>query len=897
MARRYDLGSVVGKIHFDYDKNGVQRARDDLGRFVKGADDAGDSTRRFSATSELHFAKVAKAAGIAAIALAGIGGSLNIISAVGSALVAMSGAALLLPGAILAGAAAFGALKLGADGIKKAMDQLNPTLDAMKKKVSASFESGLQPAMNDLKKILPQVTRGFQEIAMAIGQAAGRFTEMLRAPENIRILQSALSATSMIIQNLGKALAPLGQAFLEVANVGVGMLADMTRNAGAAATSFAAWVHEAAESGKIKEWIQGGLDAFKQLFNILVQIGGIVAAVFTGLQSGGAILGGNLVESLRAINAFLSGIQGQTALASIGDALQVVSKVVGTVLLDAIKAIAPLLPPLLDAFSKWAVQVLPLLEGAIAFLAPVLLNIANFIQQNIDWIGPLATALGVWTAAQWLLNIAMDANPIGLVIIAIGALVAIVALIITYWEPISGFFRDLWNQIWKWTSDRITAIRDFFVSIWGNIVSFFQGIGQRIAEAFQSALDWFAALPGKIMSFLTALPGQLVDLFVNGLIWLGEMVNQGIQWIIAAMIAFPIDILLAVGNFAAMIGQWAIDAFVWLLQKFVEGAQAVGDFMAALPQRIIDAVVNFAQMIWDWATNAWQGAKDAALQKGAEFIQWVQGLPDRVIQGVESLMSRLIFWAASSWQSMKQAAVQKGDEFLAWVRSIPGWILDRLGDLGNLLLGAGKAIINGLLNGIKAAIGAVWSFVSGIGDKIAALKGPLPYDRQLLVPAGLAIMAGLHEGLVSGFGQVADFMSGVADNMASMVDTPKIITPIGQAAQEILDAINAGTSVFEDLSFYGNSDAVRNYNDQLSGLMGGSTDGTAEGAAAWLSSFIAGQTTSAPAPTYQPSNMGATISVGSINVAGNLDPKNPAEFRQAIVGIQDGLRMVGRQVA
>lgn len=897
MARRYDLGSVVGKIHFDYDKNGVQRARDDMGRFVKSADESGESTKRFSATSQLHFGKVAKAAAVAAIALAGIGGSLNIISAVGTALAAMSGAALLLPGALLAGAAAFGAVKLGADGIKAAMDKLNPTLDVMKKKVSASFESSLTPAVNNLSKILPKVTRGFQEIASAIGGVATKFTIMLKAPENIKILQSVLTGTSIIIQNLGKALAPLGQAFLEVANIGVGMLRDMTAGAGQAATSFAAWVHEAAESGKIREWIQGGLDAFKQLFAILTQIGGIVAAVFTGLQSGGAVLGGGLVESLRAINAFLSDIQGQEILGSIGNSLQTISKVVGTVFLDALKAIGPLLPPLLDAFAQWATQVLPLLQGAIEFLSPALLNIANFIQQNIDWIGPLATALGVWAAAQWVLNVAMAANPIGLVIIAISALIAIVALIITYWEPISGFFRDLWNQVWKWTSDRITDIRDFFVNIWGNIVSFFQGIGARIAEAFQSAMDWFASLPEKIGTFLASLPQKLWDLLTSAMQFAANAVIQGIEWIIALAIAMPLRIIEGIGQLAAMLWQWATDAFTFLLDAFVQGAQMVWDFIVGLPQRIIDGIIEFGPMIVEWARNAWQSMMDKAVELGVEFVNWVRGLPDRIMEGLKTLLSRLVFWAVSSWESMKQSAVQKGDEFLAWVRSIPGWIMDRLGDLGNLLVGAGKAIINGLLNGIKAAIGAVWSFVSGIGDKIAALKGPLPYDRQLLIPAGLAIMQGLHEGLVSGFGAVASYMSGVADNLASMVDAPKIVTPIGQAAQEILDAINAGTSVFEDLSFYGNSENVRTYNDDLANMMGSSDDGTLEGAAEWLSSFIQGQTSSAPAPTWQPSTPSGTVNIANLNVSGNLNPSNPTEFRQTIVAIQQGIRGVERQIA
>lgn len=46
----------------------------------------------------------------------------------------------------------------------------------------------------------------------------------------------------------------------------------------------------------------------------------------------------------------------------------------------------------------------------------------------------MARAKGIWTAAQWALNVALNANPIGLIVIAIVALIAIVTIIIKKWE-------------------------------------------------------------------------------------------------------------------------------------------------------------------------------------------------------------------------------------------------------------------------------------------------------------------------------------------------------------------------------------------------------------------------------------------------------------------------------
>src|SRR5690606_41101522 len=90
-----------------------------------------------------------------------------------------------------------------------------------------------------------------------------------------------------------------------------------------------------------------------------------------------------------------------------------------------------------------------------------------------------------------------------------------------------------------------------------------------------------------------------------------------------------------------------------------------------------------------------------------------------------------------------------------------------LGDLGKVLWNAGKAIINGLWEGMKSAIGAVFDWVGGIAGQIANLKGPLPYDSRLLNPAGRAIMAGLHEGLETGFDPLRKLVASMAPQLAT----------------------------------------------------------------------------------------------------------------------------------
>jgi TP901 family phage tail tape measure protein len=60
------------------------------------------------------------------------------------------------------------------------------------------------------------------------------------------------------------------------------------------------------------------------------------------------------------------------------------------------------------------------------------------IGANAIALGAYKTALAIATAAQWALNVALTANPIGLVIVAIAALIGIVTLVISKWNEWGG---------------------------------------------------------------------------------------------------------------------------------------------------------------------------------------------------------------------------------------------------------------------------------------------------------------------------------------------------------------------------------------------------------------------------------------------------------------------------
>lgn len=89
---------------------------------------------------------------------------------------------------------------------------------------------------------------------------------------------------------------------------------------------------------------------------------------------------------------------------------------------------------------------------------------------------------------------------------------------------------------------------------------------------------------------------------------------------------------------------------------------------------------------------------------------------------------------------------------------------------GSTLVNAGKAIINGFINGLKSAWEAGKKFISGIGNWIKEHKGPISYDRTLLTPHGNAIMAGFGEGIANGFSSVKSNISAMTGDIANGVN-------------------------------------------------------------------------------------------------------------------------------
>ena len=114
--------------------------------------------------------------------------------------------------------------------------------------------------------------------------------------------------------------------------------------------------------------------------------------------------------------------------------------------------------PIVDKINKWIAankqiigqkveQAFGMIRDAFRFIGPFL-KVALDLFLGLKPVLPYVIAgIVALTVAQWALNVAMDANPVGAIILSLTALVAIVIIVIRYWKEITDALTKGWNKV------------------------------------------------------------------------------------------------------------------------------------------------------------------------------------------------------------------------------------------------------------------------------------------------------------------------------------------------------------------------------------------------------------------------------------------------------------------
>ena len=276
-----------------------------------------------------------------------------------------------------------------------------------------------------------------------------------------------------------------------------------------------------------------------------------------------------------------------------------------------------------------------------------------------------------------------------------------------------------------------------------------------VADAAAGLVGAAASALGTVRGYLAGVDwaGEAQSLLAGIASVVGPLLSQAAQLLPYLLVAVA-QIIVGVMTYMSEHAQEIVDALTMVIQLL---AAAIGD---NLPTILAAAVTLFLAL----AT--------AVINDAPQMLAAIGTLLLQAVAAVAGAVGQMLSAGIEFVGGLLSGATQKGAEVLDWFAGLPGRILSALGDLGGLLVGAGRSVIDGFLSGLKGAWDGVTGFVGGIADWIAEHKGPIEYDRRLLVPHGMAIMRGLGSGIERAFGsEVEPLVSGIGGRLADAMAT------------------------------------------------------------------------------------------------------------------------------
>lgn len=298
-----------------------------------------------------------------------------------------------------------------------------------------------------------------------------------------------------------------------------------------------------------------------------------------------------------------------------------------------------LLTPMLDSLNQLLRSLIDWLSGLsdkqkktivdilkiVATIGPVLLILGKLVKtviSVINIINTLKKVILVLKPAIAALNAVLAANPIGIIIMAVAALVA---AFIYLWNNCEGF-RKFWIDLWEGIKKVFKDVIDWIVNAFNDVVDFFSSIGEWISElpgklwnwlteiynnirkwgsdTLNNIVDWFTTTWENITTFLSELPGKVWE-------WLKETFNKVVEW--------GSNIWTKAREIISTFINRIVEGLRSLPGKFKEWFTSAINYLRTLPSQMLQIGKNIFNGLWDGLKSIWN-----------KLTGWIDGVVGKI---------------------------------------------------------------------------------------------------------------------------------------------------------------------------------------------------------------------------------------------------------------------------
>ncbi|WP_435107356.1 phage tail protein [Nocardiopsis synnemataformans] len=718
------VASLLVKLGLDgkrFDK-GVKKAVRGLDNLIRRFDRMGDIGKMTAiATAVSALTSLAAAAGPASGALlavpaaallagAGVATLAAGLSGVGDAMAATGGTAAELEESLAGLAPAAQDFVRSFAGVRQ---QFAPIQQAVQQKLFGGLGEELSALATGA---MPTLRTGMTAVASALNSLGSEAMRTMATPLFQGQLAAIFDGTAKATESFSGVVGPLLTVLAQLGVAGLPLITRFNEWAAGALSSAAAFMTSEQGAARLSQIVTTAGDTLAQLGSIAANVGSFLGGIFGGASASGAGLLDTIEQLTGQWAAWANSAQGQEQLGQIfsmlnqvaSDLLAILPGVAGVI--GTIASVFTSLPgpvqSTVTSFLAWSMVLGPV-AGKLAGLSGIVGSTVSMVKaasgplgklgKVLGGLGTKALIMGGKMLAGWILGM----GPIGWIIAAI---IALVALVIIYWDEIVAAI----TIAWEW-------VKQVTVSAWNSVMAWLSGV-------------WDSILAGLVAAWE----------------WIKNAISTAWNWIVGLFMTYhPVGIIISHWD---QIKAFTAAAWQWIKAK-----------VSALWNGLVAFLSTGVNKVKTFLSNGFNAAKNFV-------VNAVTGMHRRVVATVAGLIS--------------------------FVRGIPGRIKSALGNLGSLLLSAGRSIIQGLINGVTGMIGSLRSKFSEITGMIPDWKGPMSVDLKLLEPAGEGIMTGLNRGIEKSLPGLRSTLQGVTREIPSNVSASVRHTG-GREDRVVLDVTGA----------------------------------------------------------------------------------------------------------
>lgn len=223
---------------------------------------------------------------------------------------------------------------------------------------------------------------------------------------------------------------------------------------------------------------------------------------------------------------------------------------------------AQMLTELSPAVQEFAEEHGPKLKKILTQVAEAIGKVIGWLADNWDIIADLApivlgvvAAIKAFSVVMGIVNAVMAASPVTWIVLgivaAIAALVAIVVVIIKYWDEIKGAaakawegIKNIWSKVANWFDKNVVQpIANFFSGLWNSIKNIFSSVGNWFKNIFSQAWSGIKSAFSSVGDFFGGIWNSIKKIFSNVGATIGNAITNTVKKAVNGVLSTAVKII------------------------------------------------------------------------------------------------------------------------------------------------------------------------------------------------------------------------------------------------------------------------------------------------------------------------------------------------------------------